>query len=87
MEQRICTRCLLRELAGTDAAKQTELAMIEKYKQAIREAERVPEQEYERRLALCGDCERLVAGTCTACGCYVELRAVAKVSRCPKKKW
>ena len=43
MEQRICTRCLLRELIGSDASKQAELEMIEKYRDAIKQADRVPE--------------------------------------------
>ncbi len=48
---------------------------------------RAPEEEYERRLTLCKDCEKLLQGTCLACGCYVELRAAARGGHCPKKKW
>ncbi len=87
MEQRICTRCLLRELLDTDEAKRAEYETIEKYKQAILAADRVSDVEYEKRLTVCRACDRLLAGTCAACGCYVELRAAAKVSHCPKKKW
>ncbi|MBO5246284.1 MAG: hypothetical protein J6B28_03385 [Eubacterium sp.] len=87
MEQRICTRCLLRELVDSDESKQSELEMIEKYRDAIKQADRVSEEVYEQRLAVCQSCEKLLAGTCNACGCYVELRAIAKVSHCPKKKW
>ena len=68
----ICKKCLLREMAEEDARQ------IEKYREAIKKADRVEEQEYERRLALCKDCELLNAGTCGACGCYVELRALMK---------
>ena len=60
---------------------------IEKYRAAIKKADRVEEQEYERRLALCKECDYLNAGTCAACGCYVELRASAKVGHCPYKGW
>jgi hypothetical protein len=87
MEQRVCTRCLLRELIGSDASRQAELDMIEKYRDAIKQADRVTKEEYERRLAVCQTCDKLFEGTCAACGCYVELRATAKVSRCPHKKW
>lgn len=62
-------------------------AMIEKYKSAIKGEDQVSPEEYEKRLAICKECERLNAGTCDACGCYVELRAAAKVSHCPYKKW
>lgn len=83
METRVCTRCLLRDMVQAGSS----IEMIEKYRDAIKVADRVTEENYERRLAVCRECDRLNAGTCMACGCYVELRAVAKVSRCPKKKW
>ena len=77
----VCKRCLLREMAEADQA------MIQKYKDAIKSADQVPPEEYERRLAVCKACDKLNAGTCNSCGCYVELRAAAKVSHCPNKKW
>ena len=78
---RICKQCLLRDMETEDKA------MIEKYKQAIKAADQVPTDEYERRLSICTSCDKLNAGTCAACGCYVELRAAAGVSHCPHKKW
>ena len=81
MQPRICKKCLLREMAEEDAGR------IEKYKDAIKETDRVSEAMYEERLAVCKSCDLLNAGTCGACGCYVELRAVAKNGRCPHKKW
>ena len=42
---------------------------------------------YARRLDACKGCGFLEAGTCGACGCYVELRAASKRGRCPYKKW
>lgn len=77
----ICKRCLLREMAEADAKK------IAVYREAIKKRDRVPEAEYEARLAVCKTCDFLNAGTCGACGCYVELRAAAKAGRCPYKKW
>ena len=77
----ICKKCLLREMAEED------YKMIKDYREAIKEKDRVSSDEYERRLAVCKACELLNAGTCGACGCYVELRAIAKVGKCPHKKW
>ncbi len=77
----ICKKCLIREMAEAD------YAMIEKYKQAIKTADRVTDEIYEKRLSLCKDCDLLNAGTCGACGCYVELRAAATVGHCPHKRW
>ena len=66
---------------------EADIAMIDKYKAAIKVSDRVGEEEYERRLAICKECDKLNSGTCNACGCYVELRALADVSHCPHKKW
>ncbi len=61
--------------------------MIGKYLLAIRESDRVSQTVYEKRLSICKECDFLNAGTCGACGCYVELRAAGCKSCCPKKKW
>ena len=79
--ERICKKCLLREMAEADVEK------IATYRDAIKPSDRVPEEEYERRLAICKECELLTAGTCAACGCYVELRAYMKAGKCPHKNW
>ena len=62
-------------------------AMIEKYKSAIKAEDQPAPEEYERRLSICKECERLNSGTCDACGCYVEYRDSVAASHCPKKKW
>jgi len=53
----------------------------------ISEDVKTPEDEYEARLKVCTDCERLIDGMCSACGCYVELRAAKKSNSCPYSKW
>ncbi len=77
----VCKKCLMREMAEADAL------MIEKYKAAIKNEDRVSEDIYEKRLSVCKECDRLNAGTCAACGCYVELRALSPVSKCPYHSW
>ena len=47
----------------------------------------VDEDLIRKRLSVCEGCEKHVLGTCLACGCYVLIRASAKGSRCPRKKW
>lgn len=76
-----CRRCLLREMAQADQK------MIARYREAIKKEDSAEEELYEKRLSICKSCEDLNAGTCLKCGCYVELRAAGKVSRCPAKKW
>lgn len=81
MDNRICTRCLLRDMVDAD------MSMIEKYKMALKATDRVDESEYNRRLEICKSCEKLNAGTCMSCGCYVEIRAAGKAAHCPNKQW
>lgn len=76
-----CKMCLLREMAEGD------IKLLEKYMRAIKEEDRVDKGVYEERLAICKQCEKLNAGTCNSCGCYVEIRALGKMGNCPKKKW
>lgn len=78
---KICKRCLLREMSEEDGLN------ISKYKDAIKESDLVATEVYENRLSVCKECDLLNAGTCNACGCYVELRALTAISKCPKKKW
>lgn len=81
-EQRICKRCLLRELSEQEYREK-----LEKYIIGLDDEVRAKEQLYEKRLLLCKECEKLSAGTCLTCGCYVELRAAVAGSRCPLEKW
>ena len=81
MDNRICRHCLLRDIGGDDAE------MIKKYRDAIAKEDRVSNEKYEERLNICTQCTKLIQGTCNACGCYVELRALGIMSRCPDKKW
>ena len=59
----------------------------------LREMDRIEEDSkadkavYEDRLAVCKECKYLNEGLCGACGCFVELRAVIAVNRCPYEKW
>ncbi|MCR5583849.1 MAG: DUF6171 family protein [Lachnospiraceae bacterium] len=83
-EWRFCKKCLIRDL--------DEGALFESVKEylaSLDESVKAPQEEYERRLSLCRECDRLVRGTCTVCGCYVEMRAAGKDRHCPavKEKW
>ena len=80
---RRCKKCLLREMADGEKLYESVRRMIED----LSDEERASEPVREERLALCKACDRLLEGMCTACGCYVELRAASKISHCPYKKW
>jgi len=80
---RVCKKCLMRDMLD----KGEELRKLEVLIDRLPAPERATEDVYEQRLAICRECDLLMDGTCNACGCYVELRAATKASRCPKKKW
>lgn len=82
MEQRICKRCLLR-----DMDEQEQYETVTSYLESLDEDLRTPARIYEERLGVCKQCERLLGGLCNACGCFVELRAGMKKNYCPYHKW
>jgi len=80
MNKPVCRRCLLSH--GDDLYK-----TLTEHIKALPMEERVPLEEYTRRLEKCQACDHLINGTCTLCGCYVELRAAKKLQRCVKYFW
>lgn len=80
---RVCRRCLTREMAdGGETFKS-----LREYIENLDSDVRAEEEQYEQRLAVCKECDFLLAGMCRSCGCYVELRAAMKKNVCPRKKW
>ncbi|MBE5827574.1 MAG: hypothetical protein E7307_13170 [Butyrivibrio sp.] len=78
-----CKRCLLYEMAGKDDV----IAQVEKTRKLLTDSERATDDEYQKRLATCKECDKLIDATCLKCGCYVEIRALSKGAHCPAKKW
>jgi len=74
----ICKQCLLRDMAESDV-----LRSINECRSRLEPDVRASDALYEQRLAVCGSCEHLLAGTCLLCGCYVELRAAMRKLVCP----
>lgn len=81
-EKRICRKCLLRDMDGVPPE-------LGAYIESISPDDKTPDEEYERRLTICGKCANLLEGTCLSCGCYVEVRAAFRVKKCPliPPKW
>ncbi len=85
MGNRECKRCLLLESAEGDM-----LRAITERVEKLPPEEKVSQEVYEERLALCRSCDNLISGMCLKCGCYVEFRAAFKDKRCPNtadRKW
>lgn len=82
MEKKVCKRCLIRELDEENYHK-----MIGQYIEIFDQSERASDELTENRLSICRECDKLNAGTCLACGCYVEIRAATRKTHCPYKKW
>ena len=81
-QKKPCLKCLLRELDEEAYMKQ-----LHRYIVQLDPEVKTAQQVYEKRLELCKACYYLEAGTCLACGCYVELRAAVKKNRCPYRRW
>lgn len=80
---RFCKKCLTRDLIGKDDYFKTLQELIDNIPEDIKTEKSL----YENRLSICTDCERLYDGLCTACGCYVELRAAKEKNTCPYSRW
>lgn len=73
-----CRKCLVREMADEDLKNK-----IAQLIEDVPEEGRTDPAEYEKRLAACRACEKLLAGTCRICGCFVEGRAAVEMLHCP----
>lgn len=81
--QRVCRKCLTRDMVGQEEY----FKNLQEYIANIEQDLKVAENQYEERLAVCKECDLLFQGMCRSCGCYVELRAVMKKNACPRHKW
>ncbi len=84
MSGNLCRRCLLEQTGEKDIYN----AVLERIALIPDDLKADPEL-YSKRLEICGKCDHLYSGTCYKCGCYVQLRAAYKESRCPcsKRLW
>lgn len=82
-KNRICARCLIYEMAE----KAGNYVDLKSYIERIDEKEKATEEDCEKRLMVCKDCDMLLGSMCRHCGCYVELRAAVEHNSCPVDKW
>jgi predicted RNA-binding Zn-ribbon protein involved in translation (DUF1610 family) len=47
----------------------------------------VDDAEYRQRLETCHVCDRRVDKRCTACGCWIALKARGRAFACPLGRW
>ena len=47
----------------------------------------VDDAEFRRRLETCGACDRRVGKRCTACGCWINVKAGGRAFACPLGLW
>lgn len=84
MEKRFCKKCLLDKLF-----EEKEYEHLQDYIKNLDKSIKTDEEEYNKRLGLCIQCDNLVNGMCKICGCFVEMRAAVKKNYCPdiEKNW
>ncbi|MDE7018902.1 MAG: hypothetical protein K2P65_15260 [Lachnospiraceae bacterium] len=81
-EGRICKKCLT-----IDMDEKEYFANLHAYIANLDVDIKVNQGVYQKRLAICKECDLLANGMCRACGCFVELRAAVKKNSCPYDKW
>ena len=47
----------------------------------------VDDAKYRQRLEICRTCDRLNGNRCTACGCFIYVKARGRIFRCPVGRW
>ena len=84
MEQRICRRCLAKDMPDASYFDN----MYEYIRQLDPEI-KAEDPLYEERLSFCKECDHLLNGMCRICGCFVEMRAANRKNHCPDihEKW
>ncbi|MCI9314307.1 MAG: hypothetical protein HFI57_04875 [Lachnospiraceae bacterium] len=80
--KRICRKCLT-----ADMDEKAYFESLHTYIENLDADLKVKQDIYEKRLAVCKECDLLADGMCRACGCFVELRAVVWKNSCPYDKW
>jgi len=50
-------------------------------------SERVSDETFGARMAVCNGCPKLVLGVCTSCGCVMKWKATLGKATCPLGKW
>ena len=74
----LCRKCIEEDISAEQLAE-----YLDGYVASLPEDIRASAEEYERRLVICGACEKRIALTCTLCGCYIQARAAKKKLECP----
>lgn len=79
-----CRKCLLSELDPDQTYRE-----LRDYINSIDSCLKVSDATYACRLSQCRLCSNLSNGICILCGCFVEVRAMKKISDCPaeEKYW
>lgn len=81
-----CKRCGLKTVLSEEDIRK----MVDDVRK-MRGIQLTDDDEYNRRLEICRNCEKLeYSSTCALCGCVVHVRAMLRDGRCPypkKSKW
>ncbi len=47
----------------------------------------VDDVQYQERLEICRGCDRRIGNRCSACGCWINVKARGRVFSCPIGRW
>ena len=77
----VCRKCIEDSVDARDLAR-----YLDNYVNSLPDDLRASPAEYERRLAICSECDRRAGLNCTLCGCYIQARAAKKKLECPNDR-
>lgn len=77
----VCRKCIEENIDVRDLVNH-----LDEYVNSLPDDIRTSPDEYERRLAICADCERRAGINCTLCGCYIQARAAKRRLECPNDR-
>ncbi|TXG76033.1 hypothetical protein E6Q11_05630 [Candidatus Dojkabacteria bacterium] len=76
---------LKKKRAAIAAAQET----LTRAKAAMPDSPLLPDEDFEKRLAICSTCPHTNFDNtrCTNCGCFLRIKARVKIFHCPIGKW
>ncbi len=79
MGRRKCKRCGLKTVLSEE-----DIARMVNEIRSMKGIRLADDDEYKRRISICGKCEKLEYGsTCALCGCVMQVRAMLADGKCP----
>lgn len=79
---KVCRKCLFEQKEYLEYLEKVDFLIDQ-----MEEEQRIDAERYKERINICSNCNYKVEEICTACGCFIKIRAAKKQKNCPYQKW